>query len=92
MSSPNVIEIRDKLKTFNPNSGCKKCGSFNVKTSYHSYCLGVGNDVMVRTCSVCGYIWYEKPLDDENKEEKDEVTIGTYDMILINKFKNELKP
>ena len=48
----------DATPMFNPEATCVKCGEMRVNTQYDDR-MGV----LVRTCSRCRYLWYEKPLD-----------------------------
>jgi DNA-directed RNA polymerase subunit M/transcription elongation factor TFIIS len=51
---------------FDPNSECIKCGSKCAYVEYrrtvnHNY--SIDYEIMIRRCEVCGYEWYEEPLD-----------------------------
>ena len=57
-----------RLKKYAVDSWCSKCGSIGAQVRFmadNNDKFGPGK--LRRECNVCGYIWYERPLDAEEK-------------------------
>jgi len=52
MANPNELE------TYTHDTSCKKCGSELVVSEYNPHL-----ELMKRTCSECGYSFFQLPLD-----------------------------
>lgn len=64
------------MEPYYEKSECAKCGSQSASTRHEHPTEYLPNkwgaERMQRRCKRCGYVWYEKPLDeqlnDENKQ------------------------
>lgn len=53
------------METYDVKRNCPKCGA-KANTKYGK------QDIIIRTCVLCGYVWKEQSLDFMKKENKDE--------------------
>ena len=56
------------MKAFNEDTACPKCGWTWATRKLIINKDVIGDEAMQRVC-VCGYAWYELPLDHEEKSE-----------------------
>lgn len=69
------LKMAKKMKRYNKNSECFKCGFIQAKTKFTKVGLMSKaetqlsgfeleeTEVMIRTCVICGYEWLEWPCD-----------------------------
>ena len=57
----NEVDFQKGLKRYNRNSKCDKCG--NSQRNATLYCNQDNIEFLTRTCSVCGYSWFEYCID-----------------------------
>ena len=69
------------LQTYNPDAVCPKCNCQQVDTQFRRECQVRARDMpvyeprrMERTCSNCGYTWYERPLDGTSWRDEQALT------------------
>ena len=55
------------MKKYSEYSKCQKCRGDYIRTKYKD--AGFRSNTIERTCLRCGYIWYEKPHDNEEKDD-----------------------
>jgi hypothetical protein len=64
-----INEPDPKMKLYDPNSLCPKCGGSNISATYIPKdeipfnCDNGVTEYLRRGCIFCGYLWAEKPLN-----------------------------
>lgn len=70
------------MNKYNQKAKCPKCGCEIILAKYIKNLDGSKykeyKDIMIRSCSLCGYSWEELPLDYDGEEDEESNEQYTY--------------